>query len=502
MNANNAIITAWVRNTSMVVIGSALLVLNACMVGPKYQRASAPVPSAYKEIPPAGTQPGAEWKPAQPSDGTLRGKWWEIYGDPELNALEEQVNVSNQNLLAAEAQYRAATDAVRIARSALFPTVATAPSYAHSRTSGTLFNIRAGNLTGGARNIYNLPVEISYQADVWGSIHRSVNASVESAQASAALLENARLILQATLAQDYFELHGTDGERELLEATVKSYQEYLKLTQDRFKSGVASGADVAQAETQLRTAQAQLIDLGVARAQFEHAIAILIGKPPAALSIPARKIQSPPPSVPAGVPSVLLERRPDIAAAERQMAVANEQIGIAKTAYYPALTLSGDGGFQSGSFSNWFLWSSRFWSFGPQLAQTLFDAGRRRAQVAQAQAAYDATVANYRQTVLTGFQQVEDNLAALRVLADEARAEEEAVQSARRALEISTYQYKAGTASYLQVLTSQTIALQNEQAAVNVLTRRMVASVLLIEALGGGWDASKLPSATDIAAGR
>jgi len=472
------------------------------MVGPKYQRATAPVPPAYKETPPAGAQEASGWKPAQPSDAAVRGKWWEIYGDPELNALEEQVSISNQNVLAFEAQFRAARNAVRIARSGLFPTVTAGVSIANSRTSGTLTSNQSSAFVPGVVTTYDLPVDVSYQADIWGSIRHGVRASAASAQASAALLENARLSFQAELAQDYFELHGTDGERELLERTVKSYEDYLQLTRDRFKSGVASGGDVAQAETQLDTARALLIDLGVARAQFEHAIAVLTGKPPAALSVPSAETKAPPPPVPVGVPSALLERRPDIAAAERQMAAANEQIGIAKVAFYPALTLTGAGGFESSDFLKWLTWPSHFWSVGPQLAEIVFDAGKRRAQVRLAQAAYDATVANYRQTVLTSFQQVEDNLAALRVLADEARAEDEAVRAAEQSLAISTAQYKAGTASYLQVITSQSFALQDHVAAVNIRTRRMVASVLLIEALGGGWNASTLPTEKDLSRGQ
>jgi len=470
-----------------------LLSSSACMIGPKYQRPTAPVPPAYKEPPPDNSKEMQGWKQAQPNDGAKRGKWWEVYNDPQLNALEEQVSISNQNVLAAEAQFREAKDAVRIARSSLFPTVTASPSIVNSRVPVTAPS---------AYTTYDLPADVSYLADIWGSIRRSVTASAETAQASAAQLENARLSYQASLAQDYFELHGTDGEQELLERTVKSYEDYLHLTKDRFKSGVASGGDVAQAETQLDTARAQLIDLGVARAQLEHAIAILVGKPPAALSIPSASIKILPPPIPVGVPSDLLERRPDIAAAERQMASGNEQIGIAKVAYYPTLTLSASVGIESEEFLKWFSWPARFWSVGPQLAETLFDAGRRRAQVALAQAAYDATVANYRQTVLTSFQQVEDNLAALRVLANEARAEDEAVQAAEQSLAISTYQYKAGTVSYLQVITSQTIALQDEVSAVNILTRRMVASVLLIEALGGGWDASTLPTVQDVAHGK
>jgi NodT family efflux transporter outer membrane factor (OMF) lipoprotein len=346
---------------------------------------------------------------------------------------------------------------------------------------------------------YDLPVAVSYQADIWGSIRRSVTASGETAQASAATLENAQLSYQAELAQDYFELRGADGEKELLDTTVKSYEDYLKLTQDRFNSGVASGSDVAQAQTQLETARAQLIDYDVARAQYEHAIAVLAGKPPAEVTVTYSPIKVLPPPVPVGVPSTLLERRPDVAVSERQMAAANEQIGIAKAAFYPTLSLSGTAGLESARFLRWINWPSRFWSVGPQLAETVFDAGRRRAAVNQSLAAYDATVANYRQTVLTAFQQVEDNLAALRVLENEAGAEAQAVKAAQNALDISTYQYKAGTVNYLTVITEQAILLQDQVQAVSILTRRLGASVLLIQALGGGWDASTLPTLHDVA---
>ena len=475
--------------------------LSACMIGPKYQRPTAPVSPAYKEPPTDNSQEMQGWKQAQPSDALVRGKWWEIYGDPELNALEEQVSISNQNLLAAEAQFREAKFAVRIARANLYPTVSAAPSIVNARSSVTG---TPGNqaFVPSSRTTYDLPVDVSYQADIWGSIRRSVRASAETAQASAALLENARLSYQAELAQDYFELRGTDGEKELLERTVKSYQDYLKLTQDRFNSGVASGSDVAQAQTQLETARAQLIDFDVARAQYEHAIAVLAGKPPAELSITQRPIKITPPPVPVGLPSTLLERRPDIAASERQMAQANEQIGIAKAAYYPTLTISGAAGVESSRFLRWISWPSRFWSVGPQLAETLYDAGRRRATLNQSIAAYDATVANYRQTVLTAFQQIEDNLAALRVLDREAQAEGDAVKAAQNSLDISTYQYKAGTVNYLTVITEQAILLQDEVQAVSILTRRMSASVLLIEALGGGWDASRLPTVQDVEHGK
>jgi NodT family efflux transporter outer membrane factor (OMF) lipoprotein len=435
------------------------------------------------------------WKQAQPNEGAKRGKWWEIYNDPELNALEEQVSISNQNVLAAEAQFREAREAVRIARSSLFPAITASPSIVNSRAPVT------GILT--STTTYDLPVDVSYQADIWGSIRRSVRATAETAQASAALLENARLSYQAELAQDYFELRGTDGQEDLLIATVNSYQDYLKLTQDRFNSGVASGLDVAQAQTQLNTARAQMIDYGVARAQYEHAIAVLAGKPPAEFSITHRPIKITPPPVPVGVPSTLLERRPDIAASERQMASANEQIGIAKAAYYPTLSLSSaTAGVESTQFLKWISWPSRLWSVGPELAETVFDAGRRRAALNQTLAAYDATVANYRQTVLTAFQQVEDNLAALRVLEKEAQAEDEAVKAAQNSLDISTYQYKAGTVNYLTVITEQAILLQDQVLALSILTRRMSASVLLIEALGGGWDASTLPTMHEVAQGK
>jgi NodT family efflux transporter outer membrane factor (OMF) lipoprotein len=471
-----------------------LLFSISCRVGPEYKRPPAAAPTAFKELPPANSPQASEWMMAQPSDALAHGKWWEIYNDPELNALEEQVSISNQNLLAAEAQFREAKLAVRIARSNLYPVVSTGPSIVNARSP-----ISASPAQ---HTTYDLPVDVSYQADIWGSIRRSVQASAEAAQISFAQLENARLSYQAELAQDYFGLRGSDTEEDLLGTTVKSYEDYLKLTQDRFNNGVASGADVSQAQTQLNTARAQLIDYGVARAQFEHAIAVLTGKPPAELSISHGPIKIPPPAVPVGLPSALLERRPDIAAAERQMAIANEQIGIAKAAYYPNLSISAAGGLEATQFLKWISWPSRFWSAGPLLAETIYDAGRRRATVQQTLAAYDATVANYRQTVLTAFQQVEDNLAALRILENEAKAEDEAVKAAQNSLDISTYQYKAGTVNYLSVITEQAILLQNQVQAVNIHTRRMGASVLLIEALGGGWNSSKLPAVKDVASGR
>jgi NodT family efflux transporter outer membrane factor (OMF) lipoprotein len=486
---------------SALLLTACSLFLFACRVGPDYKRPPAPTPAAYKELPPPDSPQSSEWAQAQPNDAIARGKWWEIYNDPELNALEDQVSLSNQNLKQAEAQFREARLNVRIARSYLYPTITTSPSIINSRSSVT-GTAGVQNFKPGSRTTYDLPVDVSYQADIWGSVRREFQAIAEAAQISDAQLEGARLSYQAEVAQDYFELRGTDGVKGLLDTTVKSYQDYLKLTQDRFNNGVASGSDVAQAQTQLQTARAQLIDLDVARAQYEHAIAVLTGKAPADLSVSVGAIKITPPPVPVGIPSTLLERRPDIATAERQMAAANEQIGIAQAAFYPTISISATGGVESTAFLKWISWPSRFWSVGPQAAETLFDAGRRHATVEQNVAAYDATVANYRQTVLTAFQQVEDELAALRVLENEAQTQDEAVSSAQNSLDLSTYQYKAGTVNYLSVITVQAILLQDQVQALNILTRRMSASVLLIEALGGGWNMAKLPSLTELKHGK
>jgi NodT family efflux transporter outer membrane factor (OMF) lipoprotein len=467
------------------------------------------VPPAFKEQPPPNFKEAeaAGWKQSQPGDAYSKGRWWELYNDAALNALEEQVGVSNQNVLQAEAQYREARAAVSVARAALFPVASTSPSItaagsgggAAGSTSGTS---GSGTSTSGtaSRTSFNLPFNVSWEPDLWGNIRRGVTASAATAQSLAAAVANARLLYQAELAQDYFELHGSDAEAELLTRTAASYEEFLTLTQNRFKFGIASDLDVAQAETQLYGVQSQLMDLGVQRAAFEHAIAILIGKAPAEVTIPPVTLNILPPPVPAEVPSELLERRPDIAGSERQVAAANEQIGIAMAAFYPNLSLTASAGLESSSIAKWFTWPSRFWSVGPQLAETLFDGGRRRGVVVEERAAYDATVAAYRQTVLTAMQQVEDNLAALRILEGEAAKIQQTVQSAIRALDVSSAQYKAGTASYLTVITSQAALLNADVTAVNLLTRRLTASVLLIEALGGGWNASELPTRQDVTA--
>lgn len=467
---------------------AALMISCGCMVGPNYRRPPAPVPAAFKEKPPDG------WKEAEPNDAALKGKWWEIYNDPQLNALEDQVNISNQNVLQAEAQYRSARATVQIARAALYPLVAAEPSASAQKGGATPAGAAGLGNSKPIITAYEIPFDVSWQPDLWGNIRRNVRANAETAQASEAQLENVKLTYQADLAQDYFQLHGTDGDIALLQSTVDSYTGFLKLTQARHQSGVASGADVAQAETQLDSAKEQLIDLGVARAQYEHAIAILIGKPPSELSIEQRPLKGLPPQVPVAFPSTLLERRPDIAMSERQMAALNEQVGIAEAAYYPQVTLGGGIGLANSAFLSLFTWAGRFWSASGGATETLFDAGKRRAQVNVAKANFDAGMASYRQTVLTAFQQVEDNLAALRILEQETGATEETVKAAQTALDITVAQYKAGTANYLQVETQQTALFAEQEALVNLLTRRMVSSVLLVEALGGGWDSSQLPA--------
>jgi len=474
----------------LILVQGALLVLAGCTVGPNYKKPLAPSPVSFKEPLPPG------WKQAEPGGAFLNGKWWEIYGDPALNVLVEQVSISNQNVLQAEAQYREAKAAVREARSSLFPTVSASIGVTQARAGTNAVNSSAAN--SGTRTSYSLPFNVAWEPDLWGSIRRGATGNIAIAQATAAELDNVRLLFQAELAQDYFQLHGIDAEAGLLQQTAASYDEYLTLTRNRFAVGVASDLDVAQAESQLYSTQAALIDLGEQRAQLEHAIAILIGKPPVELSIQPAPLNMPPPPVPIGLPSDLLERRPDIASAERRVAAANEQIGIAMAAYYPVLTLSADVGLQASSIAKWFTWPSRFWSVGPQLGETLFDAGRRRAIVAQQQAAYDATVAGYRQSVLTALQQVEDNLAALRVLATESDTVQQTIQSADRALNISSAQYRAGTTTYLTVITSQATLLGAQRTAVELLARRLTASVLLVEALGGGWNSSRLPSRQDV----
>jgi NodT family efflux transporter outer membrane factor (OMF) lipoprotein len=468
-----------------------LMLLGACTVGPDYVRPTADTPVAFKE--------SQGWKMAQPRDQELRGNWWEAFNDPLLNEMMEQVNLSNQNLVQAAAQFRQARALVQSARAGYLPSVSANAGVTRSSSS---LSSRNGGFTqnpGFSATSYSLSLDAIWELDLWGRVRRTVEANATSAQASAADLDALRLSIRAELAQNYFQLRALDSEQKLLDDTVAAYQRTLTLTQNQYAAGVAAKVDVIQAQTQLKTTQAQAIDIGVQRAQLEHAIALLLGKPASDYSLAPAPLAAVAPAVPVGVPSSLLERRPDIAAAERRMASANAQIGVAEAAYYPSLTLSASGGFQSTSFANWLTAPSRFWSLGPALAQTLFDGGLRRAQTDQAIAAYDANVAAYRQTVLTGFKEAEDNLAALRILEQEAAVQEEAVQNARQSVALTTNQYKAGIVSYLNVVVVQAAALNNERAAVDILNRRLAASVLLVKALGGGWNRTELPTADELA---
>jgi NodT family efflux transporter outer membrane factor (OMF) lipoprotein len=426
------------------------------------------------------------WKTAQPSDSTPRGQWWEVFQDPQLNALIEQVTISNQNIALAEAQFRSARAAIYVSRAALFPTVTANVVVTGLRPSANR-SIGGDNASSGTHADLQLPTDVSYEPDVWGRIRRTVEANVANAQASAADLETVRLSIQAELALDYFALRGLDGQTQLLDLTIAAFEKALELTLNRYNQGVASQIEVLQARTLLEAARAQAIDVGVQRTQFEHAIAILLGKPPAELSLPPSTMTIQPPDIPPGLPSELLERRPDIAAAERRVAAANAQIGVAQAAFFPTITLSAVIGLESTRLSNLFSWPSVFWSVGSSLAQIAFDGGRRRALTEAARADYDGTVAAYRQTVLTAFQSVEDNLAALRILKEEAQQQDNVVKTAEKALLLAINRYKSGVTTYLEVITAQSAALNASRTAIDLLTRRMTAAVLLIKALGGGW---------------
>jgi len=478
--------------TSIVALILVLL-LAGCTVGPKYVKPTVPMTATYKEEGPAAFKESEQWQPARPADQTSRGNWWEIFADPELNKLEEQIASSNQNLKVAEARFREARAAIRFNRAAQFPTISTVPSASYLKSSDFSPNFPS-KIQQSSKGDFVLPFDLSYELDLWGRVRRSVAAAREEAQATAADYETAKLSLEAELAMDYFELRSADAQKRLLDDTVKAYTDNVQLTLRRFKGGVAPRADVAQAQTQLDTTRVQDTDVTVQRAQFEHAIAVLIGKPPAEFSLDLAPLNYQPPSTPIGLPSELLQRRPDIAAAERRVAEANQQIGIARAVYFPTVTLGGTAGFAGSPASNWFGWPSGFWAVGPALAQTLFDAGRRRATSESARANYDAAVATYRQTSLTAFQEVEDNIAALRILENETQQQQQAVASAQESLQLFTNRYKGGVDTYLQVITAQTIELANERNAIDILRRRLDASVLLVKALGGGWNVSNLPT--------
>jgi NodT family efflux transporter outer membrane factor (OMF) lipoprotein len=475
----NQPLTRWVE----ILLTMMVIPISGCVVGPKYHAPPVQAPPAYKEL--------GDWKAAQPNDQNLGGSWWTIFQDPQLNALEEQVNVSNQNLKAAEAQFRQARAVLRYYRADYYPTVTVDPSATRARVSAT--TPTSPFLRGVTYNDFVLPFDVSYQADVWGRVRKTVESYREQAQASAADLATVNLSMHADLAVDYFQARSLDAEEQLLNTTVNEYQQYLELTQSRFQGGVSSEVEVEQAMTQLQTTQAEAIDVGVARAQYEHAVAILIGKPPAEFSLPPLPLTAPPPHIPISLPSELLERRPDIAASERLVASANAQIGVAKTAYYPLVNLGASGGFESSAITTLINGPSGLWSIGLSAVGTVFDVGRRRSLNDQARAAYDYQVATYRQNVLTGFQQVEDNLAAVRILEKEAAVQDEAVMAAQKSLNLSVIRYEGGVTDYLEVIIAQNAALADEVTAVNILGRRMANTVLLIQALGGGWDRSSLP---------
>ena len=469
-----------------------LVLFKGCDKAPKYKTPPVATPPAYKEIAPDAFKETDDWKFAHPNDAVIRGKWWELFNDPQLNGLEDQANTANQNIALADANFRAARAIVKESRSQYFPTVTTSPSIIVSRQSGAATH---SNVSPGRQSVnYSLPFDATWEPDFWGRIRNTVVASASEAQASAADLQNVRLSVQAELAFDYYQLRSQDAEKALLDASITAYQQQLELTRVRFQTGIASDEDVAQAETQLEATQAQATDLGIARAQLEHAIALLTGQPASTFSLPAAPSGEKPPAIPVGLPSQLLERRPDIAAAERRVAEANADIGVTKAAFFPSLVLGATGGFESTSIASWFTWPARFFSLGPTLSQTLFDKGRRKAATEVSRAQYDATVASYRNTVLTSFQEVEDNLAALRILSHELDQQNEAVASAQRALTLSNERYKSGIDSYLNVITAQTALLNNQRTVVNLRTQQMTASVELIKALGGGWDASQLPT--------
>jgi NodT family efflux transporter outer membrane factor (OMF) lipoprotein len=470
----------------------AALLLAGCSIGPNYVKPPTATPVAYKETAPTG---GADtWKPAQPSDTALRADWWTMFNDPQLDALEKRVSDANQDLKAAEARFREARALIGVSRSAEFPTIGVAPSIDTVRDSANRPYLSKTRTLGD----FQLPIDASYEIDLWGRIGRGVTAAREESQATAADLQTVSLSIHAELAVDYLELRSADRQKQLLDNTVKAYAGALELTQNRANGGGAPESDVAQAQTQLDTARVLDTDISVQRAQYEHAVAVLVGEPPAAFSIASSPLDSEPPVIPVGLPSELLQRRPDIAAAERRMAEANERIGIAQSAYYPSISLGGASGFEGTNITNWLNWPSFFWAIGTSMSETLFDGGKRDALTEAARADYDTMVADYRQTTLSAFQQVEDNVAALRILDSEERQQNAAVASAQNALKLFTDRYVGGADTYLQVITAQTALLGNERNLVDILRRRNEATVLLVKALGGGWTDAQLP--TDVEA--
>jgi NodT family efflux transporter outer membrane factor (OMF) lipoprotein len=474
------------------------LVLTGCNVGPKYLPPTMTAPSVYKESP-AQFKETDGWTVAQPQDATLRGKWWEIYNEPELNALEDQLNIDNQNIRQAFENFMEARALVREARSHYFPTVSVGGSYTRSRTSSNVGSASSTGGTGGKQSqLFSLPGDISWEPDLWDKVRNTVRASQYTAQLTAADLENERLTEQASLAQYFFEIRGQDALQQILNGTVEADKKALEVIQSAYDTGVADQISVVEAQTTLKSAQSAAINIGIARAQYEHAIAMLIGKPASAFSIPVEPKTSAPPPIPVGLPSQLLERRPDVAAAERNMASANAQIGVAYAAYYPDLTLSATGGMESSAIKNLLKWPSRFWSVGPSVSETVYDGGLRRATVNQYIATYNADLAAYRQSVLIAFQQVEDALAAGRIFSQQVRFQQEAVNSSQMFLKLELGRYETGIDPYIDVIIAQTTLLSNQQTLTNLQVQEMTASVQLIESLGGGWDRSQLPTPAQV----
>jgi NodT family efflux transporter outer membrane factor (OMF) lipoprotein len=476
-------------NTLALFVATGLL--SGCMVGPKYTAPTAPTPPAFKEAPDSFKET-ADWHTASPADAAARGAWWTIFNDPGLNTLEPQVETANQSLKVADANLRAARANIRIQNANRFPTLGSSPQVGGERLSANQPYFNAASANNGLANLV-LPFQFNYEVDLWGAVRRGINAANEESQATAADRQTALLSLQAELAVDYFELRASDAEQKLLNDTVAQYSDALRVTNNRFQGGVAPKSDLTQAQTQLQAAKVQAADVATQRAQFEHAIAILIGQPPVMLTLPPAPLETTPPQIPGALPSQLLERRPDVASAERRAAEANQQIGIARAAFFPALNLSATAGLQSTAITSLFNKSSFVYALGPTLGETFFDGGRRRGFSEQALASYDRNVAEYRQTVLVAYQQVEDNLVALRVLSDEAEQQRLATASALESQRIFNNRYVGGVDTYLQVITAETTALTNQRNDIDILRRRMDASVLLIKALGGGWDRTQLP---------
>ena len=494
-----------------LALGTAALTcfIAGCTVGPKYHVAAAPASSAanYKESP-ANFHDSDGWKVAQPQDAMLRGNWWEVFHEPELNDLEQQLNINNQTIKQYFENYMAARTQIRQARASYYPTASIGPGYSRSRTSSTLANGGGTTTSSGSGTVVtsggnqltqlNAPLDISWAPDLFGRVRNTVKEYQAAAQVSAADLENERLLEQATLAEAYFEIRGQDELQQVLDATVAADRDVLKTTQALYETGIDTQISFQQSTQTLASAEADATNAHVARAQYEHAIATLLGKNATDFTVPVRAMTAAPPVIPTGTPSQLLERRPDIAAAERQMAEANAVIGIGYAAFYPTLTLSADGGFESSSFTKWFTWPSRFWSIGPSVTETVFDAGLRRATVDQYIATYNADVATYRQTVLTAFQQVEDYLAETRILSQQIQQEQVAENAAEKAFTLEKVRYDTGLDPYVTLLTTQTALLSTRQILVTSQIQQMTSAVLLVEALGGGWDSSQLVTAQQV----